>query len=121
MIVLTTLTRMIENQRSQIGTLKALGYGKTVSGRTTSITRWCPRCLARWRGQFAAILYRICCFNGNAALHFAAENPPAHLRNRGMTALMVLLCVSICLYAYQKSAREEAACRAQRPARAVAG
>ncbi|MEA5144531.1 MAG: ABC transporter permease, partial [Candidatus Limiplasma sp.] len=27
MIVLTTLTRMIENQRSQIGTLKALGYG----------------------------------------------------------------------------------------------
>ena len=35
--------------------------------------------------------------------------PPISETEWGMTALMVLLSVFICLYAYQKSAREEAA------------
>ena len=112
MIVLTTLTRMIENQRGQIGTLKALGYGKNRIRAHYVNYALVPSLFGALLGLFVGrytlpdMLYTM------ETAHYILPQkirPPISLTEWGMTALMVLLSVFICLYAYQKSAREEAA------------
>ena len=47
MVSLTTMTRMVEEERVQIGTLKALGYGKgSIAGKIYRIWSSCNNC--RW-------------------------------------------------------------------------
>lgn len=84
MVVLTTLTRMIENQRTQMGTLKALGY------RDGQIRRhylcYAPGALQRGRaaghpgGTLYPAGYAVC--HGNRALLSAGEAARAGLAPR---------------------------------------
>ena len=112
MIVLTTLTRMIENQRTQIGTLKALGYSKGKIRSHYLYYALVPSLFGALMGLFVGrytlpdMLYKM------EAQHYILPDklrPPISLSEWGMTALMVLLSVFICLHAYRKAAREEAA------------
>ncbi len=112
MIVLTTLTRMIEYQRTQIGTLKALGYSKNRIRAHYLNYAFLPSLLGALGGLFVGrymlpdMLYRM--ENTHYAL-LEKLRPPISLPAWGMTALMVLLSVFICLYTYQRTAKEEAA------------
>lgn len=112
MIVSTTLTRMIENQRTQMGTLKALGYSRRKIRLHYLCYAFFPSLAGALMGLFVGrytlpdLLYRM------ETSHYilpAKIRPPISLSEWGMTALMVLLSVVICLYAYRKAAREEAA------------
>ena len=109
LIVLTTLTRMLENQRIQMGTLKALGY------RDSAITRH-YLCYALYPSAIGAVLGL---FVGRATLpyilfemesesHIMPYCIQAPISALQMIAcvLMVVLSLLICLYAYRKSARE---------------
>lgn len=112
MIVLTTLTRMIENQRTQIGTLKALGYSKGKIRAHYLNYALVPSLFGALMGLFVGrytlpdMLFKM------EAQHYILPDklrPPISLSEWGMTALMVLLSVFICLHAYRKAAQEEAA------------
>ena len=112
MIVLTTLTRMIEYQRTQIGTLKALGYGKNRIRAHYVNYALLPSLFGALLGLFVGrytlpdMLYAM--ENQHYVLPMRLR-PPISAAEWGMTALMVLLSVFICLYTYQRAAREEAA------------
>ena len=112
MIVLSTLTRMIENQRTQIGTLKALGYGKNRIRAHYVNYALVPSLVGALLGLFVG-RYTLpdMLYNMETAHYILPQKirPPISLSEWGMTALMVLLSVFICLYAYRKAAREEAA------------
>ena len=112
MIVLTTLTRMIENQRMQIGTLKALGYSKGKIRAHYLYYALVPSLFGALMGLFVGrytlpdMLYKM------EAQHYILPEqlrPPISLSQWGMTALMVVLSVFICLHAYRKASQEEAA------------
>ena len=112
MIVLTTLTRMIENQRMQMGTLKALGYNRRKIRAHYLSYALVPSLIGAMLGLMVGrytlpdMLYNM------EAQHYTLPErlrPPISLTEWGMTALMVLLSVGICLYAYRKAAKEEAA------------
>jgi putative ABC transport system permease protein len=112
MIVLTTLTRMIEYQRTQIGTLKALGYGKNRIRAHYLNYAFLPSLLGALGGLFVGRYMLPDMLYNMEEAHYALLDkirPPISLPAWGMTALMVLLSVFICLYTYQRAAREEAA------------
>ncbi len=122
MVVLTTLTRMIENQRLQMGTLKALGYNnRQIRGHYLSyalVPSLAGSALGVVVGQYTLpdVLY------GMEAAHYILPEKlraPISASAWGMAGLMVLLSVGICLYAYRKQARETtAALLRPRPPRA---
>ncbi len=112
MVVLTTLTRMIENQRMQMGTLKALGYNTRQIRRHYLSYAFVPSLFGALLGLIVGrytlpdILY------GMEAAHYilpARLRAPISASAWGMTGLMVLLSVLICLYAYHKQAQEQTA------------
>ncbi|MCE5342262.1 MAG: FtsX-like permease family protein [Eubacteriales bacterium] len=112
MIVLTTLTRMIENQRMQMGTLKALGYNNRQIRRHYLCYAFVPSLVGALLGLIVGrytlpdILY------GMEAAHYILPvrlRAPISLSAWGITGLMVLLSVLICLYAYHKQAQEQTA------------
>ena len=112
MIVLTTLTRMIENQRVQIGTLKALGYARARIRMHYVNYAFLPSLLGAAAGTVVGRLMLPPMLYQMEAQHYILPQkltPPLSPAEWGMTALMVLLSVSICLYAYRRAAREEAA------------
>ena len=112
LIVLTTLTRMVDNQRLQLGTLKALGYPSSrirrhylsyaifpsLAGSVLGIVighQTLPRLL--WalllgQNEFPYQIY-----------------PSVSAAAWGMAALTVLMSMGICLYTYQKASRETTA------------
>lgn len=109
MIVLTTLKRMLENQRQQMGTLKSLGY------RDGDIARH-YMCYALYPSLAGALLGL---FTGRWSLPYILWNleksrftVPAQLQAPvspaawGVCLLAVLLSCGMCLIAYRKSARE---------------
>ncbi len=112
MIVLTTLTRMIEYQRTQIGTLKALGYSRNRIRAHYLNYAFLPSLVGALGGLLVGrymlpdMLYSM--ENAHYAL-LTKLRPPISASTWGMTALMVALSVFICLYTYQRAAREEAA------------
>ena len=125
MIVLTTLTRMIENQRTQIGTLKALGYSKAKIRSHYLYYAFVPSLLGALIGLFVGrytlpdMLYKM------ETAHYILPQkirPPISLTEWGMTALMVLLSVLICLYTYRRkhASRRPRYCGPNRPRRAAA-
>ena len=112
MIVLTTLIRMIEYQRTQIGTLKALGYGKNRIRTHYLNYALLPSLFGALTGLFVGRYMLPDMLYNMESTHYAILTkirPPISLSEWGMTALMVLLSVFICLYTYQRTAREEAA------------
>ena len=112
MIVLTTITRMLENQRTQMGTLKALGFGDAQMLRHYMSYAFYPSLagsllgLAVGRCTLPYILW---------ALEDAQFNMPYCLQapisaaQWAVCALGVVLACLICLHTYRKSAREETA------------
>ncbi len=109
MIVLTTLTRMIENQRMQMGTLKALGYDRRQIRRHYLSYALVPSLVGSLLGLFIGrytlpdFLYNVL-----SARYILPQKlrAPIAATAWGITALMVVLCVLICLYAYRKQARD---------------
>lgn len=112
MVVLTTLTRMIENQRVQMGTLKALGYRDAQIRRHYLCYALVPSTVGALLGTMVGrytlpdMLYAM-----ETAHYFLPEKLRAPISPAawGMTALMVILSAAICLYAYQRAARENTA------------
>lgn len=112
MMVLSTLTRMIENQRTQIGTLKALGYSRRKIRTHYLYYALVPSLLGSLGGLFVGHLMLPDMLYAMETTHFILPEklrPPISLPAWGMAGLMVLLSVAICLYTYRRAAREEAA------------
>ncbi len=112
LIVMTTLSRMIDNQRMQMGTLKALGF-------SSGMIRWHYLSYAIVPSFVGAMLGTII---GHTTLPFLlwdaliGQNempyrlePPISLPAYMMVALTVVMSTGICLYTYQQSARETTA------------
>ncbi len=109
LIVLTTLTRMIENQRIQIGTLKSLGY-------RDGVVRRHYLCYALYPSLFGAL---IGLFTGRATLPYflweaesdsfvlpACIQAPISPEQWFITGVAVVLAILICLRTYNKNAHE---------------
>lgn len=112
LIVMTTLTRMIDNQRTQIGTLSALGY-------TSHQIRMHYLAYAIWPSLIGSVLGVVI---GHLTLPkivwmlVIGQNeypyclqPPISTAAWGMVALTVVMCVLISLRTYQKNAHETTA------------
>ncbi len=112
MIVLNTLSRMIENQRIQMGTLKALGYkDSSIRMHYLSYAIWpamIGAALGVVTGQYSIpyIMWDM------EAAHFAfpwQKQAPISLLAWLVGLLVVILSVLICLKTYNKAARETTA------------
>jgi len=109
MIVLTTLTRMIENQRMQMGTLKALGYNDRQIRRHYLSYAFVPSLFGALLGMFVGHYTLPDLLYGMEAAHYILPQKlraPVSPYAWGMSGLMVLLSVLICLYAYHRQAQE---------------
>lgn len=109
LIVLTTLTRMIENQRTQMGTLKALGFSNRKIRMHYLAYAFVPSLFGALLGTIVGhytlpdMLY-----NMEAAHYYLPTKlrAPISVPTWIMTGLMVVLSVLICLHTYNKEARE---------------
>lgn len=112
LIVVTTLTRMIENQRVQMGTLKALGFRSHQIRMHYLAYAFYPSLVGSLLGVVVGqytlpdVLWPI--VTTNARLPYQLRPPISYL-SWGMTALSVALSVLICLHSYNKAARETTA------------
>lgn len=109
MIVLTTLTRMIENQRTQMGTLKALGYSDRKIRRHYLCYALVPSTFGALLGTLVGQYTLPDMLYAMEAAHYYLPvklRAPISWSAWAMTALMVVLSVLICLHAYNKAARE---------------
>lgn len=112
MIVLTTLTRMIENQRVQIGTLKSLGYGPRKIRNHYLCYALYPSLIGSLLGLYVgrltlpALLWDLM-----ASIYTMPEKRPAPVSSPAwfVCALGVLLSLGVCYAVYRKSAGETAA------------
>ena len=112
MIVLTTITRMMENQRLQMGTLKALGFhGRQIRSHYMCYALY-PSLIGSLLGLFVgrhtlpSILWEL------EMSHFQFPyrlNPPVSWSEWLVTGLGVLLAVAICYRTYRQSGRETTA------------
>lgn len=112
MIVVSTLTRMIENQRIQMGTLKALGYRDHQIRAHYLCYALYPSLVGSPAGVFIGqytlpdVIWGIVSHNSRYAYQLRA---PISWLTWGMMALSIGLSVIICLHAYNKAARETTA------------
>ncbi len=112
MIVVSTLTRMIENQRIQMGTLKALGYRDHQIRTHYLCYALYPSLVGSLAGVFIGqytlpdVIWGIVSHNSRYAYQLRA---PISWLTWGMMALSIGLSVIICLHAYNKAARETTA------------
>ncbi len=112
MIVVSTLTRMIENQRIQMGTLKALGYRDHQIRAHYLCYALYPSLVGSLVGVFIGqytlpdVIWGIVSHNSRYAYQLRA---PISWLTWGMMALSIGLSVIICLHAYNKAARETTA------------
>lgn len=109
MIVMTTLSRMVDKERQQIGTLRALGFA---DGQI----RHHYLCYAIVPSLIGSVLGLLLGFYGLPAAFwdvlfgqneypFLAQ-PPLSVQSLAIGALNVLVSAAICLYTFQKSAAE---------------
>ncbi len=112
LIVMTTLTRMIDNQRLQLGTLKALGYpSHRICWHYLAYAIW-PALLGSMLGVLAghttlpAIIWAL--LLGQNEYPYRVY-PSVSLASWGMVLLTIVMSVLICLIAYRRSARETTA------------
>lgn len=112
MIVLTTITRMLENQRTQMGTLKALGFGDAQMLRHYMSYAFYPSLAGSLLGLVVGrctlpyILWNLEDAQFNMPYCLQAPISPEQW---AVCALGVVLACLICLHTYRKSAREETA------------
>ena len=109
LIVLTTLTRMIENQRIMIGTLKSMGYGDGVVRRHYLNYALYPSLLGALLGLFtgrASLPYILWEAETDSLVLPYRLQAPISLAAWFVTGLAVALSILICLRTYNKNARE---------------
>lgn len=109
MIVVSTLRRMIENQRIQIGTLKALGYGDRQIRRHYLSYALIPSLLGSFGGlvfgvyTLPDVIWEMVCVNLRVPAMLRAPISPLSLV---MATLTVVLSLLICMHSYNSAARE---------------
>lgn len=112
LIVMTTLTRMIENQRLQIGTLKALGYSSGAVRRHYLAYAIWPSLAGSLLGiaighqTLPRLIWKLLLGQNEYPYRIYPHVSPA---SWSMAALTVAMSVGICAYTYQKSGRETTA------------
>ena len=112
MIVVSTLTRMMEGQRIQMGTLKALGYrDHQIRAHYLSyalVPSLIGSIIGLFTGQYTIpyVIWRMVETNLRFPWQLRAPISPAAWI---ITALSVVLSVFICLHTYRKAARETTA------------
>lgn len=112
LIVLTTLTRMVDHQRLQLGTLKALGYSSRKIRMHYLSYAFLPSLVGAVLGVFIghwglpSILWALLLGQNEYPYRiYPSISPQAW----GMVLLTVVMSVGICWYTYQKSSRETTA------------
>ncbi|MBP3655681.1 MAG: ABC transporter permease [Clostridia bacterium] len=112
LIVMTTLSRMIDNQRLQMGTLKALGFSaRQIRGHYLSyaiIPSFVGALIGTVLGHtiLPPILWDA--LMGQSEMPYRLR-PPISTPAWCMVILTVVMSISICYYTYRKSARETTA------------
>lgn len=112
LIVMTTLSRMIDNQRLQMGTLKALGFSNRQIRNHYLSYAAAPSLVGALLGTLVGhytlpyVLWDA--LMGQSELPYRLE-PPVSLPAWGMVILTMLMSVAICYITYRKSARESTA------------
>jgi len=109
MIVLTTLKRLIENQRLQMGTLKSLGYRNAAIARHYLCYAIYPSLAGALLGLFVGqytIPYLLWDLEATRFTVPKRIQPLISPAAWGITLLAVLLSCGMCLIAYRNSARE---------------
>ncbi|MDO5144216.1 MAG: ABC transporter permease [bacterium] len=112
MVVLTTLTRMMEKQRMQMGTLKALGYSDRVIRRHYLNYALYPSMLGSLLGVFAgrySLPYILWNMEASHYNHPWQKQAPVSSGCWIIALLCVALCVLICLRTYNRAAHETTA------------
>lgn len=112
MIVLTTITRMLENQRTQMGTLKALGYHNRPMLLHYLSYAFYPSLIGSLIGLFVGriTLPYILWVLEEVQFSFPEQlQAPVSAAQWAVCALGVALACLICLRTYRKSAREQTA------------
>ena len=112
LIVMTTLSRMIDNQRMQMGTLKALGFSaRQIRGHYLSyaiVPSFVGALLGTAIGHYTLPILLWDALIGQNEMPYRLEPPistPAYL----MVVLTVVMSTGICYYTYRQSARETTA------------
>ena len=112
LIVMTTLTRMVENQRVQIGTLKSLGYSqKQIRWHFLAYAIW-PSLLGSLLGAVAghlllpSLMWALLIGQYEYPYRLIAGISPAAF---GLVLFSVGISVLICLYTYEKTTKEPTA------------
>lgn len=109
LIVMTTLERMIDNQRLQMGTLEALGFPKSKIRHHYLSYSIVPSLLGAVLGTLLGHRYLpILLWNAllsQTEMPYRLE-PPISLPAWGMVALTVVMSMGICLIAYHRTSKE---------------
>ncbi len=109
LIVMTTLERMIDNQRLQLGTLVSLGFSRRAIRRHYLSYSIVPSLIGGVIGVLVGH-YTLPVILWNALLGQSEMpyrlHPPISVSAWGMVALTVFMSMGICLRAYRRTARE---------------
>ena len=112
LIVMTTLSRMIDNQRMQMGTLKALGFSaRQIRGHYLSyalVPSALGALLGTLIGHYTLPFFLWDALIGQNEMPYQLT-PPISVPAWCMTGLSVVLSMGILLYSYRASARETTA------------
>ena len=112
LIVVSTLKRMIDKERLEIGTLKALGYTERQIRRHYLWYALLPSAVGSFIGLFVGwytlpdVLWTMMVHNSRYPYML---RPPVSLASYGMTVMSVLLSVFICLTTLRQSLHEQTA------------
>jgi len=112
LIVMTTLSRMIDNQRMQMGTLKALGFSASKIRNHYLSYAIVPSLLGGVLGTVIAhhtLPYMLWdALLGQSEMPYQLE-PPISLPAWGMVLLTVIMSMGICFFTYHRAAKETTA------------
>ncbi len=112
LIVMTTLSRMVDNQRMQMGTLKALGFtAGQIRGHYLSyavVPSLLGALIGIVVGHYTLPYVLWDALMSQSEMPYRLE-PPISLPAWGMVIAMMLMAVAICYYAYRQSAVETTA------------
>ena len=109
MIVMTTLSRMVDKERLEIGTLRALGYGDAAIRNHYLCYAVVPSMIGSLLGLFLGFYalpaaFWDVLFGQNEYPYLI--HPPISIQSFAIAALNVIVSAAICLHTYNKSAKE---------------
>lgn len=109
LIVMTTLSRMVDKERLQIGTLRALGYSDRAIRSHYLLYAVIPSCIGSLLGLGLGFFWLPAAFwnvlFGQNEYPYLVK-PPISPQSWAIAALNVIVSACICLYTYQQSAKE---------------